>query len=139
MDSKNPMVWIIEPHLLGPPKEPKIMARYPKIESLGSMGSIISAILEVQVLLGSAQGSGLGYPTQALSGQWRRAKPGLLGPRGEFKVRRIRASSRAVLRQVYLQLLKRFFCRLLIISIQDSILRTNKNHGVNGRFQVLIR
>ena len=32
-----------------PPKEPKIMALYPKIESIGSTGSIILAILEVQV------------------------------------------------------------------------------------------
>ena len=35
----------------GPPKEPKITAQYPKIESIGSMGSIILAILEVQVHL----------------------------------------------------------------------------------------
>ena len=35
--------------LLGPPKEPKIMAQYLKIESTGSIGSIILAILEVQV------------------------------------------------------------------------------------------
>ena len=35
--------------LPGPPKEPKIMAQYPKIESIGSIGSIILAILEVQV------------------------------------------------------------------------------------------
>ena len=34
----------------GPPKEPKIMAQYPKIESIGSIGSIILAILEVQVV-----------------------------------------------------------------------------------------
>ena len=27
--------------LPGPPKEPKIMARYPKIETIGSIGSII--------------------------------------------------------------------------------------------------
>ena len=33
----------------GPPKEPKIMAQYRKTESIGSIGSIISAILEVQV------------------------------------------------------------------------------------------
>ena len=33
----------------GPPKEPKIMALYPKIESIGSIGSIILAILEAQV------------------------------------------------------------------------------------------
>ena len=32
----------------GPPKEPKTMAQYPKIEGTGSMGSIILAILEVQ-------------------------------------------------------------------------------------------
>ena len=33
----------------GPPKEPKIMDQYPKIEGIGSIGSIIWAILEVQV------------------------------------------------------------------------------------------
>ena len=33
----------------GPPQKPKIMAQYPKIEALGSIGSIISAILEIQV------------------------------------------------------------------------------------------
>ena len=33
----------------GPPKEPKIMDQYPKIESIVSIGSIILAILEVQV------------------------------------------------------------------------------------------
>ena len=32
-------------------KEPKIMAQYLKTESIGSIGSIILAILEVQVLL----------------------------------------------------------------------------------------
>ena len=35
-------------HKPGPPKEPKILAQYPKIESIGSIGSIILAILEVQ-------------------------------------------------------------------------------------------
>ena len=35
-------------HEPGPPKEPKIMAQYPKIESTGNIGSIILAILEVQ-------------------------------------------------------------------------------------------
>ena len=35
--------------LPGIPKEPKIMALYPKMESMGSTGSIILAILEVQV------------------------------------------------------------------------------------------
>ena len=35
----------------GPPKEPKIMAQYPKMGSIGSIGSMILAILEVQVLL----------------------------------------------------------------------------------------
>ena len=35
--------------LPGPPKESKIMAQYPKIESIGSTGSVILAILEVQV------------------------------------------------------------------------------------------
>ena len=34
----------------GPPKVPKIMAQYPKIESMGSMGSILLAILEVQIV-----------------------------------------------------------------------------------------
>ena len=38
--------------LPGPPKVPKIMAQYPKIESIGSIGSITWAILEVQVDLG---------------------------------------------------------------------------------------
>ena len=33
----------------GPPKEPKTIAPYPKIESIGSIGSIILATLEVQV------------------------------------------------------------------------------------------
>ena len=33
-----------------PPKEPKILARYPNIESKGSIRSIILAILEVQVV-----------------------------------------------------------------------------------------
>ena len=37
-------------YLPGPPKEPNIMAQYPKIESVGSVGSILLAILEVQVL-----------------------------------------------------------------------------------------
>ena len=31
--------------LHGPPKEPKIMAQYPKTESIGSIGSIILALL----------------------------------------------------------------------------------------------
>ena len=35
--------------LLGPPRKPKIMALSPKVESIGSRGSIILAILEVQV------------------------------------------------------------------------------------------
>ena len=39
-----------EYHLPGPPKEPKIMAQYPKIETIGSIGSIVLAILEVQVI-----------------------------------------------------------------------------------------
>ena len=39
--------------LPGPPKEPNIMAQYPKIESIGSIGSIVLAILEVQVSLSS--------------------------------------------------------------------------------------
>ena len=33
----------------GPPKVPKIMAQYPKIESMGSIGSTLLGILEVQV------------------------------------------------------------------------------------------
>ena len=33
----------------GPPKEPKIMALYPKIESISSIGSMILAVLEIQV------------------------------------------------------------------------------------------
>ena len=32
----------------GPPKEPKIMDQYPNMEGIGSIGSIILAILEVQ-------------------------------------------------------------------------------------------
>ena len=40
-------------HVPGPPKEPKIMAQYLKTESIGSIGSIVLAILEVQVSLGS--------------------------------------------------------------------------------------
>ena len=38
--------------VVGPPKEPKILAQYLKIESIGSIGSIILAILEVQVVVG---------------------------------------------------------------------------------------
>ena len=34
----------------GPPKEPKMTAEYPNIESIGSIGSMILALLEVQVL-----------------------------------------------------------------------------------------
>ena len=34
----------------GPPKEPKLMAQYLKIETIGSIGSIILAILEVEEL-----------------------------------------------------------------------------------------
>ena len=36
-------------HIPRPPKESKIVAQYPKIESIGSIGSIILAIFEVQV------------------------------------------------------------------------------------------
>ena len=36
-------------YIPGPPKEPKLMDQYPKIETIGSIGSIILAILEVQV------------------------------------------------------------------------------------------
>ena len=42
----------------GPPKEPKIMAQYPKIESIGSIGSIILTILEVQ-----EEGNRLAWPS----------------------------------------------------------------------------
>ena len=35
--------------LPGPPKEPKIIAQYPKIESIGSIGSIVFAFLEVGI------------------------------------------------------------------------------------------
>ena len=38
-------------YIPGPPKEPKIMDQYPKIETIGSTGSIILAILEVQVYI----------------------------------------------------------------------------------------
>ena len=41
----------LKPFVPGPPKEPKIMDQYPKIESIGSIGSVILAILEVQVLV----------------------------------------------------------------------------------------
>ena len=34
-----------ESQVPGPPKEPKILAQYPKIESIGSIGSIILAIV----------------------------------------------------------------------------------------------
>ena len=47
--SKAKVPEFVRPCLPGPPKEPKIMARYPKMESIGSTGSIILAILEVQV------------------------------------------------------------------------------------------
>ena len=40
---------IVPMDLPGPPKKPKLMAQYSKIESIGSIGSIILAILEVQV------------------------------------------------------------------------------------------
>ena len=46
LESRHPASKTLLP---GPPKEPKIMAQYPKIESIGSIGSIILAILEVQV------------------------------------------------------------------------------------------
>ena len=36
-------------YLLGPPKEPKTTAQHPRIETIGSIGSIVLAILEVQV------------------------------------------------------------------------------------------
>ena len=44
-----PKDFLWAPSTPGPPKEPKIMAQYPKIESTGSIGSIMLAILEVQV------------------------------------------------------------------------------------------
>ena len=47
---KYPIFEVFDPksHLPGPPKEPEIMAQYPKIDSMGSIGSIILAFLEVQ-------------------------------------------------------------------------------------------
>ena len=45
-----------DPRIPGPPKKPKIMALCPNIESISSIGSIIWAILEVQV--GSAENVG---------------------------------------------------------------------------------
>ena len=52
---KGPMSFE-SPHILGyqwcipgPLKEPRIMAQYPKIESIGSIGSTILALLELQV------------------------------------------------------------------------------------------
>ena len=47
--------------LPGPPKEHKILAQYLKTESIGSIGSIILAILEVQVDIQSTQ-----HPTSGL-------------------------------------------------------------------------
>ena len=47
-ETKATSRWL---QLPGPPKEPKIMAQYPKIESRGSIGSIILGPLEVQVAL----------------------------------------------------------------------------------------
>ena len=37
----------------GPPTEPKIIAQYFKIERIGSIGSIVLAILEVEVVVGA--------------------------------------------------------------------------------------
>ena len=42
------MRYLVPVRKPGPPKEPKIMAQYPQIETVGSIGSIILAILEVQ-------------------------------------------------------------------------------------------
>ena len=56
-------------YIPGPPKEPKIMAKYPKIESIGSIGSIILAILEVQIDTSNSKGSKYVHTTYfALSG-----------------------------------------------------------------------
>ena len=41
--------------LPGPPKEPKILAHYLKMETISSIGSIIFAILEVQVGVPTSQ------------------------------------------------------------------------------------
>ena len=38
-------------YLPGPPQEPNLMAQYHKIEAIGTIGSTILAILEVQVVL----------------------------------------------------------------------------------------
>ena len=38
-------------YIPGPPKEPKIIAQYPKKESIGSIVSIVLAILEVQAYI----------------------------------------------------------------------------------------
>ena len=46
-DDRNPASPNIR--IPGPPKEPKIMAQYPKMDSKDSIGSIVCAILELQV------------------------------------------------------------------------------------------
>ena len=48
----------------GPPKEPKIMAQYPKIESIESIGSIILGIFEVQATTGLRVHVGFGLPQE---------------------------------------------------------------------------
>ena len=47
----TPTYVCIHMHLPGPPKEPKIMAQHPQIERIGSLGSIIRAILDQVHLL----------------------------------------------------------------------------------------
>ena len=42
-------LFFLPSRLPGPPKEPNIVAQYPKIESIGSVRSIILPIWEVQV------------------------------------------------------------------------------------------
>ena len=50
-------------YICGPPKEPKRMAQYPKIETIGSIGSIGLAMLEVQVRLHVTASSGFAFIT----------------------------------------------------------------------------
>ena len=45
----------------GLPKEPKIMARYARIVTIGSMGSLVLAILELQVGVLEWHGNSMGY------------------------------------------------------------------------------
>ena len=44
------LLGTLEVQVPGPPKVPKTMAQYPKIESMDSIGSILLAILEVPVV-----------------------------------------------------------------------------------------